>query len=588
MFQQNNLLKCNFNIIFHNISFRTNKTEWKKGLSVNPNKIYQIENNKSNINDTYYHIYEYDKNMVLNKFVEMYIKMWYIKNKTYKINNNKKDNINNINNIYNIYNIYNKNHIYNNTLNTKYVRNKQPFYNNNIHDKFGLVLFSRFFFTIPINNINNYFNKQHNDKKINDKFDTSYCEEGPNKEVLNNNGHLKREELSGQTLTYTENKNNNNNNDNIYNDNNHNNSNNNDNINNDNINNDNIYNNNIYSDNIYNNIHNNHSKYIFLSEDESKGDITEDIFPYTDFIIEKCKLNIKNDVDIYENTWYVKLIYDLLNSTKLFFDCTWMSSIIMTTLFMRIIILPLTVSSERDRRKQKILSPLLKELTKKLKDNAQDGNIKKALEFKKKILNIRNTHGISLIPKSIILMAFFQTPLFFIFYFSMKRIASYPDIFKDFTFESPLWLDSLSLPDPYYILPVLSSLLLLSNNELTLLIDKKINENNKQSNLYDQEETEFQKNIKKITKLGMRLFYMSSVLFFKSMPSGLFIYFITNTFFQLFITQICKIKIIENFLDLPPLHSKGFITSANTTQQQTASQKKIIHMNDLIKRKKIK
>ncbi|KNC35941.1 inner membrane protein oxa1-2 [Plasmodium falciparum RAJ116] len=323
-----------------------------------------------------------------------------------------------------------------------------------------------------------------------------------------------------------------------------------------------------------------------LNEEETNVNLTEDIYPYTDFIIEKCKLNIKCDVDIYENTWYVKLIYDLLNSTKLFFDCTWMSSIIMTTLFMRIIILPLTISSERDRRKQKILSPLLKELTKKLKDNAQDGNIKKAVEFKKKILNIRNTHGISLIPKSIILMAFFQTPLFFIFYFSMKRIASYPDIFKDFTFESPLWLDSLSLPDPYYILPILSSLLLLSNNELTLLIDKKINENNKQSNLNTQEETEFQKNMKKITKLAMRLFYLSSVLFFKSMPSGLFIYFITNTFFQLFITQICKIKIIENFLDLPPLHSKGFITSTNTSQQQTTSQKKIIHMNDLIKRKK--
>ncbi|KYN99370.1 mitochondrial inner membrane protein OXA1, putative [Plasmodium reichenowi] len=549
MFQQNNFLKCNFNIIFHHISFRTNKGEWTKGLSTNPNKINQIENNKSNISNTYYPICQYDKSILVNKFIQMYIKMRYIKNKKNKIS------IKQSNNTYNKHNI---NNIYNNTFkcSTNDVRNKQSFCNNNVHDKFGLALFSRFFFTMPINNINNYFNKQHNDKNINDKFDTSHCEQDPNKGVSKNSDHLKREDEHGKPLTNKEM--NNNNDDNICND-------------------DNIY--------VYNNKSNEVTKYP-LSEEETNVNLTDDIYPYTDFIIEKCKLNIKSDVDIYENTWYVKLIYDLLNSTKLFFDCTWMSSIIMTTLFMRIIILPLTVSSERDRRKQKILSPLLKELTKKLKDNAQDGNIKKALEFKKKILNIRNTHGISLIPKSIILMAFFQTPLFFIFYFSMKRIASYPDIFKDFTFESPLWLDSLSLPDPYYILPILSSLLLLSNNELTLLIDKKINENNKQSNLNDQEETEVQKNMKKITKLAMRLFYLSSVLFFKSMPSGLFIYFITNTFFQLFITQICKIKIIENFLDLPPLHSKGFITSTNTTQQQTTSQKKIIHMNDLIKRKK--
>ncbi|KNG74954.1 inner membrane protein oxa1-2 [Plasmodium falciparum IGH-CR14] len=588
MFQQNNSLKCNFNIIFHHISFRTNKGEWTKGLSTNPNKINQIENNKSNINNTYYHIYQYDKSILVNKFIQMYIKMGYIKNKKNKIsikqNNNiyNKHNINNIYNKHNINNIYNLYNIYYNTFicSTNNVRNKQSFCNNNVHDKFGrLALFSRFFFTMPINNINNYFNKQHNDKNINDKFDTSHCEEDPDKGVSKNIDHLKREDEHGKALTNKEmnnNNNNNNNDDNIYND---------DNVYNDdnNYNDGNIYNNN--NDYAYNNKSNEGSTYP-LNEEETNVNLTEDIYPYTDFIIEKCKLNIKSDVDIYENTWYVKLIYDLLNSTKLFFDCTWMSSIIMTTLFMRIIILPLTISSERDRRKQKILSPLLKELTKKLKDNAQDGNIKKAVEFKKKILNIRNTHGISLIPKSIILMAFFQTPLFFIFYFSMKRIASYPDIFKDFTFESPLWLDSLSLPDPYYILPILSSLLLLSNNELTLLIDKKINENNKQSNLNNQEETEFQKNMKKITKLAMRLFYLSSVLFFKSMPSGLFIYFITNTFFQLFITQICKIKIIENFLDLPPLHSKGFITSTNTSQQQTTSQKKIIHMNDLIKRKK--
>ncbi|CRH03748.1 mitochondrial inner membrane protein OXA1, putative [Plasmodium relictum] len=302
---------------------------------------------------------------------------------------------------------------------------------------------------------------------------------------------------------------------------------------------------------------------------------------YINFIIEKCKNNTRNDVDIYEDTWYVKLIYELLNSTKTIFDCSWMTSIIATTILMRIIILPLTVSAERDRRKQKILNPLIKDLTNKLKINAQEGNVKKALEYKKRIFNIRNTHGISLIPKSIILMTFFQTPLFCVFYFSMKKISSYPDIFKDFTFESPLWLDSLSLPDPYYILPFLSSLLLLSNHELTSLIDKNIN-NNKQSELH-LEESEFQKNIRKATKIGMRLFYISSVFFFKSMPSGLFIYFITNTFFQLFITQICKAKVVERFLDLPPLHSKGF--SFDNNDNQISLKKKNIHMDDFLKNK---
>ncbi|SBT74842.1 mitochondrial inner membrane protein OXA1, putative [Plasmodium malariae] len=332
------------------------------------------------------------------------------------------------------------------------------------------------------------------------------------------------------------------------------------------------------------------SNKLFKNEEEgvaSDSAVTQNIYDtcstYTDFIIDKCKDNIKNDEDTFENTWYVKVIYELLNCTKIMLDCSWVTSIITTTAFMRIIILPLTISAERDRRKQQILNPLIKELTNKLKTNAQNGNIKKALEFKKRILNIRNTHGISLIPKSIILMAFFQTPLFFIFYFSMKKIASHPDVFKEFTLESPLWLDSLSLPDPYYILPFLSSLLLLSNNELTALIDKNLSSNISNSTYISGagEETDFQKNIRKISKIGIRLFYISSAFFFKSMPSGLFIYFITNTFFQLLITQTCKIKVIERFLDLPPLHSKG-LSFQKMDDHTNIKRKKSVHINDLI------
>ncbi|KNA01243.1 mitochondrial inner membrane protein OXA1, putative [Plasmodium vivax] len=320
--------------------------------------------------------------------------------------------------------------------------------------------------------------------------------------------------------------------------------------------------------------------------DSPPGEVTKDeIIPYTHFIIEKCKAKMQQDVDNYESSWYVELVYELLNCTKIMFDCSWMTSIVATTSFMRMIILPLTVSAERDRRKQKILNPLIKELTNKLKSNAQDGNIKMALEFKKKILNIRNTHGISLIPKSIIMMAFFQTPLFFIFYFSMKKMASYPEVFKEFTFESPLWLDSLSLPDPYYILPLLSSLLLLSNNELTALIDKALS-NSKSSSL-SGDDSEFQKKMKQVTKLAMRLFYISSLFFFKSMPSGLLIYLITNTVFQLLTTQICKIKVIERFLDLPPLYSRGlsFQGDAGGKNQSDSRRRKGIHMDDFVKGK---
>lgn len=303
----------------------------------------------------------------------------------------------------------------------------------------------------------------------------------------------------------------------------------------------------------------------------------ETIQSYVQFLIEKCKSQSNVYVDEYGNPWYVEWIFELLSVTKQMLGCSWMSSIIMVTFLMRLIILPLSIASERDRRKQTIVNPIIKEYTNELKRLMEEGNFKKATEYKKRILNIRNTHGISLIPKSIFVMALFQTPLFCIFYFSMKQISSHPEVFKEFTLESPLWLDSLSLPDPLCILPFLSSLVLLSNHELTQLIDKKMEAQKKKQ----VEETDLQKSMKKFTKVGIKLFYIGSVFFFKSMPSGLFIYFITNTFIQFVTTQMCKITAVERFLDLPPLNSKDF-TSFEKNKDVTKSKKTILHMNDLL------
>ncbi|CAE8611972.1 unnamed protein product [Polarella glacialis] len=57
-------------------------------------------------------------------------------------------------------------------------------------------------------------------------------------------------------------------------------------------------------------------------------------------------------------------------------------------------------------------------------------------------------------------------PIYFTGYCTLRGMVMHPDSFRDFVTHPNLWLDSLVLPDPLGVLPVLSALAVLSNIEL--------------------------------------------------------------------------------------------------------------------------
>ncbi|QCX33593.1 membrane protein insertase YidC [Caloramator sp. E03] len=111
------------------------------------------------------------------------------------------------------------------------------------------------------------------------------------------------------------------------------------------------------------------------------------------------------------------------------------------TLIIRFIILPLTISQTRSSVKMGELQPKLKELQEKYKNDPQ--------KLQQKQMELYKEAGVN--PLAGCLPIFIQFPIFIAMYYVIYN-------FKGFAGVPFLWVPSLSMPDKYMILPILSGL----------------------------------------------------------------------------------------------------------------------------------
>lgn len=191
-----------------------------------------------------------------------------------------------------------------------------------------------------------------------------------------------------------------------------------------------------------------------------------------------------------------ELLYSLTNDYGI--------AIITFTILIKLAMLPLTIKQKKSMKETQILSTQAKDLKEKHKNNSEKMN----LEINK--LYSKN-------PRVIIgfLLAFIQMPIFYMMY---KLFSNYSIDVK--TLILP-WIGNLSVPDPYYILPLLYLTIQLLPN---ILVHFEIIKNS---------------TIPKLTKSIVLTPSVITLLIITNLPAGMGIYFITNTIFstmeQLFI-----------------------------------------------------
>lgn len=120
-------------------------------------------------------------------------------------------------------------------------------------------------------------------------------------------------------------------------------------------------------------------------------------------------------------------------------------AIVALTIVIKLLMVPLTLSSLRSAKRMQELQPLLKDLQKKHGDDRQ--------MLSAETMRLYQEHKVN--PFGSCLPILIQMPIFFGLYYAILNISSEPK-YADAGFSTSFaWLPNLALPDPIYLLPII-------------------------------------------------------------------------------------------------------------------------------------
>jgi YidC/Oxa1 family membrane protein insertase len=204
-------------------------------------------------------------------------------------------------------------------------------------------------------------------------------------------------------------------------------------------------------------------------------------------VMEKIATGLELTVDYSVLTFIGKPIYWLLNQIHNLAG-NWGIAIIGVTLCIKLLFFPLSQASFKSMAKMRKIQPRLKELQERFKDDRQRFNTEMMAMYKKEKVN----------PLGGCLPVLVQIPVFMCLYWVLSETVE----FRQAPFI--LWIQDLSVEDPFYILPLIMG--------VTMKIQQSLNP----------------APIDPIQAKIMRMFPVVFTVFFLFFPAGLVLYWVIN------------------------------------------------------------
>jgi len=199
----------------------------------------------------------------------------------------------------------------------------------------------------------------------------------------------------------------------------------------------------------------------------------------------------------------------------------WWLSIMILTIIVRSLLFPLTVKQVKSMRKMQDLKPDLDKIKAQYKDDRQ-----KQQEETMKLYSERSIN-----PLGGCLPVLVQMPVFITLYYTIKHF----DKLDSFRTGGLFWFKDLTVADPYYILPILYVITMMSAQEITIR-----NTAPQQAQL-------------------MRFMPLAFAFFLARFPSGLFMYWVTSN----------VITFVQNYLiyHRSPSNASAAVQAAGPSQK---------------------
>jgi membrane protein insertase Oxa1/YidC/SpoIIIJ len=186
------------------------------------------------------------------------------------------------------------------------------------------------------------------------------------------------------------------------------------------------------------------------------------------------------DLDEY-SPW---MLTDLMQNTIQFVhqvlppELGWLGAVAISAVSVRALLFPFTINSIREGRMKSTLFPQYSEMLREMAEmktpssapNSKDSQRLQSLQ--KRYIAFTAKYGNVALKGT--LASAIQIPMILTGIVACNGIAMNPAIFPSVALESPLWLTSVSLPDPLYILPAINAALVWSNMKVFGSVDATI------------------------------------------------------------------------------------------------------------------
>lgn len=226
------------------------------------------------------------------------------------------------------------------------------------------------------------------------------------------------------------------------------------------------------------------------------------------------------------------LLQQLLDGVQYYTNLPWWATIVLVTCGIRFAVAPLIVYVQGNSIRLSNIQPQMQDMIKDLEYAKATGNQQEMQNSALKVRKLLADNNCS--PFKSLLLPVVQMPVFLSFYFALSGLANAP--LPALTTGGGSWFPDLTAPDPYYILPAVSTIMTLIVLETGAETGTTSMNNSPQARLV--------KNI-------LRGVTVIAAWFISSFPSALLVYWSTTNTFSLFQLLALRTRFFKRLLRLP-------------------------------------
>lgn len=246
----------------------------------------------------------------------------------------------------------------------------------------------------------------------------------------------------------------------------------------------------------------------------------------------------------------VGMVQQCLEYLHVSLDVPWWGAILIGTVVVRVAMFPLVIMSQRNTAVMNNNLPEIQTLQLKMTQARQSGNQLEAARYAQEMMTFMKEKGLNPLKNMLVPLA--QAPFFISFFMGLRGMANCP--VESMTYGGLGWFMDLTVPDQYFLLPLITSATLWATIELGV----------------DGGRLEASNMV--MMRYFLRAIPLVMIPFTINFPGAILCYWCSSNFISLIQVGVLKVPAIRDYLKIPklikhtpdnlPIKKKGFVEGA--------------------------